>query len=46
MVLKIKKLQALSKKKNLPHANGIDPMLMENSLKQRVSYKYGPFGIP
>jgi len=37
---------ANSSKKNLPHANGIYPMLMECSLKQGVSYKYGPFGIP
>ncbi len=44
MVLKIKKLQALAKK-ILPHANGIDPMLMKYSLKQGISYKYGPFGI-
>jgi hypothetical protein len=38
MVLKIKKLQALAKT--------IYPMLMEYSLKQGVSYKNGPFGIP
>jgi hypothetical protein len=31
-------IQALAKK--------IYPMLMEYSLKQGVSYKYGPFGIP
>jgi hypothetical protein len=37
---------ASSSKKNLLHANGIDPMLMKYSLKQGVSYKYGPFGIP
>jgi hypothetical protein len=37
---------ASSSKTNLPHANGNDPILMEYSLKQGVSYKYGPFGIP
>jgi hypothetical protein len=46
MMLKIKKLQALAKQLNVPHANGIDPMLMKYSLKQGVSYKYGPFGTP